>query len=101
MKRRDFLKLTGSVGAGVVGGLLPVLKLHAAHDGYTGPLVLTIEASGGWDPTSLCDPKGNGAANTQGLPVNKFLASNITTMVDTGVGDQIFYASGTNICCWW
>ena len=94
MKRRDFLKLTGSVGAGVVGGLMPTLKLQAAHDGYTGPLVLTIEARGGWDPTSLCDPKGNGTANERGQAINKFSAANITTMAGTGtgVGDELFYA---------
>lgn len=94
MKRRDFLKLTGSVGAGVIGGLMPALKLHAAHDGYAGPCILTIEARGGWDPTSMCDPKGNGTANERGQAVNKFLASDITTMAGTGTGngDQIFYA---------
>ena len=26
-------------------------------DGYDGPLVLTIHANGGWDPTLFCDPK--------------------------------------------
>lgn len=94
MKRRDFLKLTGSVGAGVIGGLMPALKLHAAHDGYTGPLILTIEARGGWDPTSMCDPKGNSTANDAGQAVNKFSAAGITTMGGTGTGngDQIFYA---------
>lgn len=54
MKRRDFLKLGG---AGMAAGMLPSLKLYAAHDGYTGPLWLTIEAGGGWDPIHLCDPK--------------------------------------------
>lgn len=94
MKRRDFLKLTGSVGAGVIGGLMPALELHATHspDDYTGPLMLIVEANGGWDPTSLCDPKGNiNAAD----PVNNFLASDITTMTGTtgtDVGDEIFYA---------
>jgi len=94
MKRRDFLKFTGSVGASVIGGLMPSLKLHASHDGYTGPLVLTVECNGGWDPTSLCDPKGNGTANERGEAVNKFLASDITVMPGTGTGngDQLFYA---------
>ncbi len=95
MKRRDFLKLTGSVGAGVVGGLMPTLKLYANDkDGYTGPLVLTIEARGGWDPTSLCDPKG---ANSGGRLINKFATqANWSTIAgsgtNTGIGDEIFYA---------
>ena len=25
---------------------------------YEGPLFILINAQGGWDPTSLCDPKG-------------------------------------------
>jgi len=91
MKRRDFLKLTGSMGVGVVGGLMPTLKLQAS-DGYTGPLVLTIEARGGWDPTSLCDPKGS---NSGGRTINKFATqTNWPTIAGsgTGIGDELFYA---------
>jgi len=94
MKRRDFLKLTGSsVGAGVIGGLMPTLKLQAS-DSYSGPLVLTIEARGGWDPTSLCDPKGS---NSGGRTINKFATQAVWPTVagsgtNTGVGDEIFYA---------
>ncbi len=93
MKRRDFLKLTGSMGAGVVGGLMPTLKLQAS-DGYAGPLVLTIECNGGWDPTSLCDPKGS---NSGGRTINKFATQAVWPTVagsgtNTGVGDEIFYA---------
>ncbi len=58
MKRRDFLKLAGVTGAGLALPLTPSLRLFAADDGYTGPLWLTIDAKGGWDPTSFCDPKG-------------------------------------------
>lgn len=52
MLRRDFLKYT-SVFAAMA--LLPN-TLHAAS--YSGPLWVFVQASGGWDPTSLCDPKG-------------------------------------------
>lgn len=75
MKRRDFLKSIGAVTAGVS---LPMVstKLYANHDGYTGPLWLTIDARGGWDPTSLCDPKGTTDLNDN-TRVNNYLESAI------------------------
>ncbi|WP_437555103.1 DUF1501 domain-containing protein [Sorangium sp. So ce367] len=57
MERRDFLKLASMAGLGVVAA--GVLSRDAAAAGpYAGPLWVHIHASGGWDPTSLCDPKG-------------------------------------------
>ncbi len=64
MKRRDFLKLSGIAGAGTTMPFYPATKLFAAHDGYTGPLYLMIDARGAWDPTSFCDPKGYVAGQT-------------------------------------
>ena len=62
MRRRTLLKLVaGSVGAGVAGFHLPLA--HAAD--YRGKLFVFVQADGGWDPTSFCDPK----ANTPGEPV--------------------------------
>ncbi len=58
MKRREFLKYAGLMGAGSILPLAPSMKLFAAQDNYTGPLWITVEARGGWDPTSFCDPKG-------------------------------------------
>lgn len=57
MKRRDFLKLTGMLGAGASLSL-PTMRVFAAEDNYTGPLWLFLNCTGGWDPTSLWDPKG-------------------------------------------
>ena len=57
MKRRDFLKLAGAVGAGSALSLQS-MQLYGATDTYTGPLWLFVNATGGWDPTSLWDPKG-------------------------------------------
>lgn len=61
MRRRDFLKYAGVSVASLGLPLLPATRLYAAHDGYTGPLWLTIDANGGWDPTSFFDPKGYAA----------------------------------------
>jgi len=55
MLRRDFLKYISVVGASV---LLPQMAFGASGTPYTGPLWVFVHASGGWDPTSLCDPKG-------------------------------------------
>jgi uncharacterized protein (DUF1501 family) len=37
---------------------LPAMQVLAATDNYNGPLWLFVNATGGWDPTSLWDPKG-------------------------------------------
>ena len=60
MRRRAVLQ--GLLAAGAAAGFrLPLV--HAAD--YRGKLVVFVQADGGWDPTSLCDPK----ANTPGEPV--------------------------------
>ncbi len=44
------------------GGMLVCggVKLAMAQQAFNGPYWLIIEAAGGWDPTSFCDPKGFG-----------------------------------------
>ena len=54
MKRRDFVRLSLAVG-GMSGFRIP-LALAAS---YAGKLAVFVQADGGWDPTSFCDPKGN------------------------------------------
>ena len=62
MKRRTVLKgLLAGAGSSVSGFRLPLV--HAAD--YRGKLFVFVQADGGWDPTSFCDPK----ANTPGEPV--------------------------------
>ncbi|WP_437787341.1 DUF1501 domain-containing protein [Sorangium sp. So ce1097] len=64
MERRDFLKLASMAGLGVVAA--GALSRDAAAAGpYSGPLWVHLHASGGWDPTSLCDPKGAMSAEEQ------------------------------------
>lgn len=56
MKRRDFMRMTASAsGMLMCGGAQMALAQQSG-----GPYWLLIEANGGWDPTSFCDPKGNG-----------------------------------------
>ena len=61
MKRRAMLKTLAAAGAAASGFRLPLV--HAAD--YRGKLFVFVQADGGWDPTSFCDPK----ANTPGEPV--------------------------------
>lgn len=57
MNRRDFFK---KAGLSSVAATLPVgYNLFAAPQEYNGKLLLTIQATGGWDVTSFCDPKTN------------------------------------------
>jgi len=58
MKRRQFLKYASMLGATASLSSIPKTQLYAANQDYTGPLWITIHAEGGWDPTSICDPKG-------------------------------------------
>jgi uncharacterized protein (DUF1501 family) len=55
MKRRDFMRMTATAGGFILCG---GAKLALAQQAYSGPFWLFVEASGGWDPTSFCDPKG-------------------------------------------
>lgn len=79
MKRRNFLKYCAMATAGVALPMVPKMRLYAAHDGYTGPLWLTIDARGGWDPTSFFDPKGY-RTPTDANRVNNYPASAIKTV---------------------
>ena len=77
MNRRDFLRLCG--GAGLVlmtPAALRNAKAAPRSSESSGPFWMFFHASGGWDPTSLCDPKG--AANeTDADGVNHYLTRDI------------------------
>ena len=62
MRRRTVLEGL-LAGAGVVASGFRLPLVHAA--GHRGKLFVFVQADGGWDPTSFCDPK----ANTPGEPV--------------------------------
>ena len=54
MQRRNFVK--GVLAVGAASGFRVPLA-HATD--YTDKLFVFVQAEGGWDPTSFCDPKTN------------------------------------------
>lgn len=63
MDRRSFLK---SIGLTSLVATLPTsFKLYSAPNDYTGKLLITVQAEGGWDVTSFCDPKMNSAGERE------------------------------------
>lgn len=69
-RRRDFLKMLAA--AGISATVLP--SKTYAQEAYEGPLLLTINALGGWDVTSLCDPK---ETLVDGVPMNRMYRGDI------------------------
>lgn len=69
MERRDVLKLLGLGGAAGLSLFSPfhALKRVGAAEKFKGPYLLTIHASGGWDPTLFFDGKLPGAGIQQKL----------------------------------
>ena len=57
MKRRDFMRMTATAGGMLACG---GVRLALAQQAFAGPYWLFVDARGGWDPTSFCDPKGSG-----------------------------------------
>ena len=61
MRRRTFLKSLVSAAVATSGFCLPLVDASS----HGGRLFVFVQADGGWDPTSFCDPK----TNTSGEPV--------------------------------
>lgn len=59
MKRRTFLKAAAAAGLTVVSPLASREAKAQATGLHAGPFFMFIQADGGWDPTHLCDPKGD------------------------------------------
>jgi uncharacterized protein (DUF1501 family) len=55
MKRRDFIQMLAATGMTASLPLTANKAFGAAPDQF----LVIVNAGGGWDPTSLCDPKGN------------------------------------------
>lgn len=85
MDRRNFLKLSSLAGLAVVSpaayavgrrpGVLHNPKLPPIAATYGGPFWITVNCGGGWDPTSLCDPKGAASMDDPDAMNRSFLAS--------------------------
>ncbi len=85
MNRRDFIQLLSAAGITMVSPLAS-RKAFAADPNH---LVVTVMASGGWDATMFCDPKGNKPVGEDSLAINPFDASQIKTAAS---GSPIQYA---------
>ncbi len=101
MLRRNFLKYTSAVAA---MALLPQ-SANAAEINYKGPLWIFVQAGGGWDPTSFCDPKGytytmqkdkNGVMQTirDNNPMNKSFKEDEIITLDNGISYPKFIGNG-------
>ena len=63
LSRRSFLGWSLGIGAGLTAARLFGRAAHAADAPYTGPLLVTVHAGGGWDPIFLTDPKPSAELN--------------------------------------
>jgi len=84
MNRRDFIQLLSAAGITMVSPLAS-RKAFAADPNH---LVVTVMASGGWDATMFCDPKGNTPVSENGF-INPFDVSQIKSAAS---GSPIKYA---------
>lgn len=85
MDRRDFLKLTSMAGLGVAAANMPFASKAGAGEPYKGTLWVTLHASGGWDVTSFCDPKGSTGPNDAN-PMNHYLATDVVAATSSKNG---------------
>jgi hypothetical protein len=84
MNRRDFIHLLNAAGITMISPLAS-RKAFAAEPNQ---LVVTVMASGGWDATMFCDPKGNKTIGDKGY-INHFALSDIKSAAP---GSPIKYA---------
>ncbi|MBE1298612.1 MAG: DUF1501 domain-containing protein [Alteromonadaceae bacterium] len=63
MDRRNFIKAAGI--SSLVSTLPASFQLYAAPEDYTGKFLINVQAEGGWDVTSFCDPKTNTAGEPE------------------------------------
>lgn len=76
MNRRNFLKALAATGMSLS---LPIVSTPLSAAADPNRFWVMVNASGGWDPTSLCDPKGNALRSDGRGPVNNFSAASIRT----------------------
>lgn len=81
MNRRDLLQIMASAGLATVAPLGSTAHAQSAPRRH----FVFVNAGGGWDPTSLCDPKGHAERSDGRGPVNHYRAENIGTVGGTGI----------------
>ncbi|WP_127555264.1 DUF1501 domain-containing protein [Saccharospirillum alexandrii] len=102
MKRRDFIKTLSATGMAVCSPMVMTQRAYAESTPVNRYFVF-LHLGGGWDPTSLCDPKGNRLRQTidpgareGGSPVNRYSEGAIRRAVDvaleTGIDEDMRYA---------
>ncbi len=74
MNRRYFLKALAATGMSLS---LPIVSTPLSAAADPNRFWVMVNASGGWDPTSLCDPKGNALRSDGRGPVNNFATAAI------------------------
>ena len=98
MKRREMLMcLVATVGSAAVGFRLP---LGYAQD-YLGKLFVFVQADGGWDPTSFCDPKANTPderSSTTGRSATRFVKPALFPMHRSPTTRR--FSRDTTLGCW-
>ncbi|MEN8821724.1 MAG: DUF1501 domain-containing protein [Abyssibacter sp.] len=81
MNRRDLLQLMASAGLATVAPLGSTARAQSAPSRH----FVFVNAGGGWDPTSLCDPKGDAERADGRGPVNHYRADDIGRVGGTGI----------------
>ncbi|MFD2230888.1 DUF1501 domain-containing protein [Alkalimarinus sediminis] len=76
MNRRYFLKALAATGMSLS---LPIVSTPLSAAADPNRFWVMVNASGGWDPTSLCDPKGNALRSDGRGPINNFATAAIRT----------------------
>ncbi len=76
MNRRQALKLLLSTGALAT---MPISFLRAANSITPDRFLIMMSARGGWDVTSICDPKGNVQYATGSEFINRYTTNDIRT----------------------
>lgn len=106
MKRRGFLQLAASTS---LATCLPMSFSTTAQAANVNHFYVMVHAGGGWDPTSLCDPKGDLERTDGKGPVNRYAAADIKTvgniryspyppgLDDPGIFDHFFTKHGSRL----
>ncbi|MEP4544804.1 MAG: DUF1501 domain-containing protein [Saccharospirillum sp.] len=91
MKRRDFIKTLSATGMAVCSPMALTSRAYAESTPVNRYFVF-LHLGGGWDPTSLCNPKGNRLRNSIDInaregasPVNRFSDGAIRRAVDVAI----------------